>query len=240
MALFQWNALMTVFKLLFLKHSLPRVSGQKQKTQLAICNSVRCLPYLHKEGNEAFFKFRECFALDTVNMCKTQLGSFFCLKNFNNKNWKKVRSEAKPTTRGASNLKTSLNCSSHTCRGQHWRISSLLRSQEKKNPSLAIKQTQQLGIYGIGLSDQLTAQKTRYSKWNVSASKPYKSWLVGSTCPNLDSYATGNLQASNYCSAVAKDMNHALETPYFSSNTTDAQPGKHWHYGCLHTAGWTP
>lgn len=44
------------------------VSGQKQKTQLEICNSVCYLPCLHMEGNKTFFKFRECFALDTVNV----------------------------------------------------------------------------------------------------------------------------------------------------------------------------
>lgn len=65
------------------------------------------------------------------------------------------RSEAKPTTQGVSNLETSLNCSSHTCEGQHWQVSSLLGSEGKKNKTLlAIKQTQQLGIYGIGLFDQ--------------------------------------------------------------------------------------
>lgn len=39
-----------------------------------------------RRGIKCFFKFRECFALDTVNICKTQLGSFFHLKKFNNKN----------------------------------------------------------------------------------------------------------------------------------------------------------
>lgn len=194
MALFQWNALMTVFKLLFLKSTLPWVSGQKQKAQLEICNSVCNLPCLHKEGNKAFFKFRECFALDTINMCKTQLGSFFCFKNFNNNNWKKVRSKTNNT---GCYLKTSLNCSSRTCKGQHWQISSLLCSKGKKNKTLlAIKQTRQPGIYGIGLFDQFTVRKTRHSKLNMLASKPNKSWLVRFTCPNLDSCGTRHLHAS--------------------------------------------
>lgn len=51
--------------------------------------------------------------------------------------------------------------------------SNAFRREEITLTLLAIKQTQQLGVYGIGLFDHV--EYKRHSKLNISGSKPHKS-----------------------------------------------------------------
>lgn len=160
---------MTGFKLRFLKSSLPGESGQKQKTQLEVCNPGSYFPCLLKERNEALLKFRECFALDTV-MCVTpslnrpfakKIPTIETQKSSEANQQRRVPVIPEPRYTALTDLQ-----------GTTSQIPRLRCSEEAKKlrSLLAVKQTQQRGV-GVGLFDQFRAQKT---KPNIAASELYK------------------------------------------------------------------